>query len=92
MKCAAKLSRKRPAYNPIGGTYLEMIIAVDTWNPFAALAHEFIARSNMNLLFGFTAWAFDRHNGVLMGFHRRLHAGSMRKFGAQTVISFINRP
>jgi hypothetical protein len=50
-----QLDRERPAYNPIGNSYLEMVVARDASNPLAAHLCESGTGDNMNLLLGLTA-------------------------------------
>jgi hypothetical protein len=64
----ANLRRERPANNPIGDGCFEMIVAIDAWNRLIAHLCAANTGGHMNLLFGFTAWAFHRHyNIVLVG-------------------------
>jgi hypothetical protein len=65
----AKLRGERPAYNPIGKRYPEMIVAVETLNRLIAHHCGSVMDSNMDLLLGFAAWAFHRHHNVVIVSH-----------------------
>jgi hypothetical protein len=65
----ANLRGKWPTNNLIGNSYLEMIVALDTYN--FLVAHLFAANTgrNMNLLLSFTPWTFHRHHNVTFVSH-----------------------
>jgi hypothetical protein len=60
----AGLCRERPANKLIGDLYFETMVAVDTGNLLVALVRDLSPGGNMNLLFGFTAYAFHGHYKV----------------------------
>lgn len=71
------LRREWPINNLIGDCYVEVQVALDTWNRLIPHMHAATTGRNMNLLLRFTAWAFQRViNNVP---HIRRHWLSMRK-------------
>lgn len=65
-KVMANLRRERPANNLIGETNLERIAALNALNRLVAyLGLVVSADSNMNLLFGRTACAFNCHHNIV---------------------------
>jgi hypothetical protein len=63
------LDRERPAQNLIRDSYLEMIGAVDAVDRLVAYLFADTGDSNVNLLFGFTGWAFHRHHNIVFVRH-----------------------
>jgi hypothetical protein len=62
--------RERPTNNFIGDRYLEIDVAIEAWNRLIAHLCAANTGGNMNLLFGFTAWAFHRHYNIVLVGHR----------------------
>jgi len=68
--------RERPAYNPIGSTHLEMIVAVETLNPLVTLLYA-VTGTDMNLLLSFASRAFNHHDRVFLSFQHGIRVSIM---------------
>src|ERR1700691_1804203 len=71
------LRRERPPNDFVGNRYLKTIVALDARNRLVGQFWKSSTGINVNVLLGFAAWAFHRHQNITLVSHSfclRLHS------------------